>query len=296
MKIVVFGGAGFLGSHVADCLTAAGHAVTIYDLKESPYLQAGQEMIVGDILDREKVKAAVAGVEVVYNFAGYADIGEAQENPVAAIDANVMGNTYIMDACVQHQVKRYLLASTLYVYSNKGSFYRCTKQCCELIAEAYHERYALEYTILRFGSLYGPRADRSNWIYTILQDAIREGRIERAGDGEEVREYIHVDDAARASVTVLAPEYVNQYVLLTGETKLKIKELLAMIREMFENRIEIVYDESAMLESHYEITPYVFKPRVGKKLVVNPRIELGQGLLDLLYQINQKFVPEGENK
>ena len=81
-KVVVFGGSGFLGSHVADELTGRGYEVIIFDMVESSYLQKGQKMIVGNILDREQVKNAINGVDFVYHFAAIADIQEAKENPV----------------------------------------------------------------------------------------------------------------------------------------------------------------------------------------------------------------------
>ncbi len=85
MNVVVSGGPGFLGSHVADALSDAEHNVIIYDLKESPYLKTGQEMIVGDLLDEDAVMAAVKEREVGYNFAGITDIEEASYKPVKTI-------------------------------------------------------------------------------------------------------------------------------------------------------------------------------------------------------------------
>ena len=76
MKAIVFGGSGFIGSHVADELSKRGYETIIYDKVLSTYLQQGQEMIVGDILDIEKVKKAVKGCDYVYNFAGIADLDE----------------------------------------------------------------------------------------------------------------------------------------------------------------------------------------------------------------------------
>ena len=77
MKTIVFGGSGFLGSYVADALTDAGYDVVVFDCGEPPYLRPDQEMIVGSILDKEIVEGAVKGCDVVYNFAGIADLDEA---------------------------------------------------------------------------------------------------------------------------------------------------------------------------------------------------------------------------
>ena len=89
MKAIVFGGSGFLGSHVADALTRAGYETAVFDLRESPYLQKGQEMIVGNILDKKAVGKAVTGCDVVYNFAGVTDIEEAPKKPIETVENNI---------------------------------------------------------------------------------------------------------------------------------------------------------------------------------------------------------------
>ncbi len=86
-KVVVIGGSGFLGSHLADALTAGGYAVTVFDLRPSPWRQPGQEMILGDVRDEKAVQEAVTGARFVYHLAGIADIGQAAANPRATVVA-----------------------------------------------------------------------------------------------------------------------------------------------------------------------------------------------------------------
>lgn len=279
MKAIVFGGSGFLGSHVADVLTNSGFEVVIYDKESSPYLGPSQKMIIGDILEKANVEEAIRGCDIVYNFAGIADIDEASKKPFESVRSNILGNTIILESCRKAKgVKRFVFASSLYVYSKTGSFYRSTKQACELLIENYHEIYALPYTILRYGSLYGPRTDERNYIYGIIKKALTEGKIIREGDGEEIREYIHVHDAARCSVEILADEFVNQCVIITGNQQMKVKDLLSMIREILDNKIDIEYRQPKS-DYHYEITPYSFAPKIAKKLMSKTYLDLGQGML-----------------
>jgi UDP-glucose 4-epimerase len=177
------------------------------------------------------------------------------------------------------------------VYGNSGSFYRVSKHACELIIESFHERYDLEYTILRYGSLYGRYAHTHNWIYNILKQALLTGKITRYGDGEEIREYIHVEDAARCSVDILSEEYKNKCIIITGHHPIKIKDLLTMIKEIMANKIEIEY-LSPKSSLHYEITPYSFTPKMGRKLAPNCYIDLGQGILDCLNHIHLMIAQE----
>lgn len=287
MKVVVFGGSGFLGSHVADTLADEDHNVTIFDKEESPYLKPYQKMIVGDILDKNAVNKAVKGSDVVYNFAGIADIETAHLEPLKTIESNIMGTTLILEACRKYKIKRFVFASTIYVYSDTGSFYRSSKQACELFIENYNEVYNVPYTILRYGSLYGPRAKDNNWIHNVLKQAITEHKITRHGDGEEIREYIHVKDAAKLSVDILSKKFENENVIITGQQPMKIKDLMMMVNEILGNKIELDFIpvESSI---HYEITPYCFKPKAGRKIVSTQFYDLGQGLLECLSEINSE--------
>jgi len=285
---VVFGGTGFLGSHVADVLTERGFDVTIFDLKESKYLKNGQNMVIGDILDSSKVQEVVDGADIVFHFAGVADIKQANEKPVNAVQYNILGTTTILDACVRANVAKFIFSSTVYVYSEHGGFYRSTKQACELLIENYQKTYGLDFTILRFGSLYGRRANDFNWIHEIIKQALKEGKIQRKGDGEELRDYIHVQDAAQACVDVLDDKFRNEYLIISGSQTIKVKELLRMINEIMDNKIQIEYLDEHM-EGHYEVTPYTFRPRLAKKFSGNTNVELGQGILDTIYDVYKEL-------
>lgn len=288
MKILICGGSGFVGSHTADALSDRGHEVTIFDLIDSPYQRSEQEMIVGDILDRKAVEDVVKGCDAVYNFAGMADIEASYNKPVESIENNIMGNTFILEACRKNKVKRFVFASTIYVYSTSGSFYRGSKQACEIIIEIYKEAFKLPYTILRYGSLYGPRSPENNWIHRIIKQAITQGKITRYGDGEEIREYIHVKDAAELSAKILSKEFENKNVIITGNQPMKIKDLHIMVKEMLGNKIKLEFLPSTF-SSHYEITPYNFNPKAAKKLVSTEFYDLGQGILELLSEINAEI-------
>jgi len=98
VKAVVFGGSGFVGSHVADALTAAGHAVTIFDQQPSPWLGRDQRFVQGDILDEGAVARVVASQEAVFNFAGVASLEECHVRPVDTVRINVLGNAIVLDA------------------------------------------------------------------------------------------------------------------------------------------------------------------------------------------------------
>jgi UDP-glucose 4-epimerase len=285
MKTVVFGGAGFLGSHVADALTAAGHEVTVFDVQPSPYIQPSQWFMQGDILDPVAVQNAMRGAETVYHFAGLSDIDDAAARPLDTIKLNILGTAVIASAAAAAGVRRFVLASTVYVYSHLGGFYRCSKQAAELYIEEFSRTCGLHYTVLQYGSLYGPRAGDRNGIYTCLRQALSEQRIIYLGSGEEVREYIHVKDAARLSVECLLPEYEDQHVVITGPRPVKAKELLQMINEMVGRAVAVEF-KPPQTPYHYEETPYSYKPKAGRKLDGRSYVNMKQGLLECFHLLD----------
>ena len=286
-NVLVLGGSGFLGSHVADALTDAGYKVRIFDLDASPYLSKDQEMVVGDLLDADAVLKAAQGCTYVYNFAGVADIHDAQQRPLATAQANVIGNIHALEAAHAAGARRFVLASTVYVYSEAGSFYRASKQAAERFVESYNERYGLPFSIVRYGSLYGRRADERNGIYRFLRQALIEKHIEYEGSEDAMREYIHVTDAARLSVRILDDTYANRHLILTGQERMAVKNLMRMISEMVPDGVEVHYGNRHD-EGHYVMTPYAFHPKIGHKLVANDYVDLGQGLLDCLAAIHEQ--------
>ncbi len=291
---IVFGASGFLGSHVAEALSVDGYQVRLFDRSPSIYQRHDQEMIIGDIMNLDEVTRAAKDATVVYNFAAIADIDEAHERPLATAAVNVLGNMHVLEAARLGGASRFVFASSVYVYSESGSFYRASKQAAERFIETYHERYGLDYSILRYGSLYGRRTDKRNGIYRMLQEAIEKHSITYMGSGEAIREYIHVEDAARMSVQILAPEFANRHLILTGHERLRIKDVMTMISEIMPWPVELNF-ESANTVHHYEVTPYAFQPRVGRKLLLNEHVDLGQGLLDCIKDIHKECHHSGED-
>jgi len=295
MKILVTGGAGFLGSHVADALSEANHNVTIFDLHQSPYLRQDQKMICGDVLDQANLENIVQDQDVVYHFAGIADIDECAKRPVDTVKYNILGTVNLLEASRKSAINRFIFASSAYVYSDSGYFYKSSKQACELFIEDYQKIYGLDYTCLRYGSLYGDRADERNSIFRFVKQALTEGKITYRGTGSELREFIHVRDAAQISAEILKPDFVNQHVVLTGNEKMRYSDLLEMINEMLGGKINIEIFPSER-KAHYKITPYNFSPKLGKKIINNPHIDMGQGLLQCMAEIDGMLKQTSDHK
>lgn len=280
-KVLVTGSSGFLGSHTADALHAAGYETVLFDLTPSPYAKEGQTVITGDLLDKEKLSSAMQGCDYVYHFAGIADLEEANKRPEDVSHINVTGTVQALELARQHKIKRFVFASSVYVYSQFGGMYRASKQACENFIEEYQSNFGLPYTILRYGSLYGRRAGPDNGIVKMITSAMKNDTLTYNGHPDAIREYIHVEDAAKLSVDILDDDYANQCLLLTGHNRMHVIDVMRMISEMMPNRPEVTFGDKIMA-AHYVTTPYQYNPKMARKMTSNAHIDLGQGLLDCI--------------
>ena len=200
-----------------------------------------------------------------------------------------MGNLNILEACKNNNIKRFVYASSAYAMSDKGSFYGISKLTSEKLTEEYYKKFGLEFTIVRYGSVYGERDYHNNYIYNLLKTSLQTNEINHSGDGEEIREYIHAADVAKLAVDIIESEaFVNEHLILTGVERMQRKELFEMINEILGGKLTIKLHKDGY-HNHYRTTPYSFHPTRSKKLVANPYIDMGQGLLDCLKDIEENY-------
>jgi UDP-glucose 4-epimerase len=285
-KILVTGASGFLGSHIADALSDLGHQVTVFDLHESPYLRADQAFVKGDVRDAEALLEQTKGFDVIYHLAALADLNAAKSKPMETVSINIQGTVNLLEAARVNGIKRFVFGSTVYVYSREGGFYRCSKQACENYVEEFQKRYGLDYTILRYGSLYGPRTDMANGLYRLLKTYMEQDKMEHSGSSTDQRDYIHVYDAARLSAGILDAQYANKQYILTGNDRLQLADLYKMFGEILNKKVEVRFlGDEGKGNGHYNITPYAYTPKIGHKLVSNEYVDMGQGLIQVIEEI-----------
>ena len=284
-KALVVGGSGFLGSHVADELTEKGYEVTIFDQKKSTWINDNQKFIESDLLDREHLIKSLEGFNFVIHFAGIADIGESKEKPLETIETNIIGTANLLEGCRKNKIEKFIFASSVYVFSKYGSFYGKSKQACELLIEEYQNEFNLDYIHVRYGSLYGPRAQEWNGLKKYISEIIKNKQIDFSGNGEEKREYIHVKDAAIMTASLLESEEKNIAVNITGHQVISTLDLFKLIFEVLQLDEKINLSKESKVVSHYKISPYSFQPKESKKLVPKKFIDIGQGVLEIIHEI-----------
>ncbi len=286
-KVVVFGGSGFIGSYLVKELLTRGHQVLVADMKQNQY-NKGAEFQFCDILIPDQVAAVLTGdIDFVYNLAGFANIDLASDSPVETFKLNVIGNLNILEVIKNINISRYIYSSSAYAMNDKGSFYGISKLSSEKIIEEYNKKYDVNYTILRFGSIYSELDFDNNYIYKIVKDIVTKRKIAHEGDGNEIREYIHAADSAIMAADVIeSADYVNQYMILTGVESIRRKDLFEMIEEILGEPFDIDYKNTGY-KNHYKLTPYSFQPTISRKMIAKSYIDIGQGILECIKNVNK---------
>jgi UDP-glucose 4-epimerase len=286
--VAVLGGSGFIGRHVVEKLDEIGFSVKILDKKVDNLQKEKHSIFEADILDKDALNECIKDSKFVFNFAGIADIKEASNNPLKTIEKNIMGSTMAIEAALNAKVKKYLYASTMYVYSDRGGFYRTTKQASEDIICSYNEKYGIEYVMLRYGTIYGPGAQKWNSMRKYIQQILETGKVDYIGNGEEIREYIHVDDAAQLSIDALDENYTNCRLNITGSQVLKSVDMLHMIGEIVGKKVEINFIKNDPYHNHYISTPYRYSSKRAKKVMPKDYIDIGHGIMEIIQDLDQK--------
>ena len=275
-KILILGSSGFLGSHLVKFLLKNNEVVQ-FDMNPPPQKIAGSEFIKGSILDKTLVTSAMKDVDIVYHFAAMTDIDIVNENPAQAIEVNIAGTSNVLEACVQEKIERFIFSSSVYVYSEFGGVYKSTKQACELLIEDYNEMHDLAYTILQLGSVYGPGAKQTNLISRLINEALSLKEIHHYGTGEEVRQYIYVEDVVQAAATSIDNNYKNKKIILLGNERITISELMDKIIFHTDSNIQKVFHDD-QYGIHYKLSPFHTNPDGAVSLKIEIPVLLNSGL------------------
>jgi UDP-glucose 4-epimerase len=255
VRVLVTGGSGFIGSHVVDKLRARGYEPVIYDLRPSPWHEHGRvDTVLGSITDREALERALHSCDAVAHLAAVADVNDVHASPEEAERVNARGTVAVLEAARRAGVKRIVYASTIWVYSDcdgeavdedtllpaPSHLYTSTKLAGELYCKAYQELYGIDYTILRFGIPYGPRAREAAVIPAFVNKAFAGDALTLAGDGLQSRRFVYVEDLADGVARALSDVATNRVYNLASDENVTIKQIAETVQELIGD-VEIVH-------------------------------------------------------
>lgn len=253
MKILVTGGAGFIASHVADHYIALGHEVVILD-----NLSTGQEaninpqarFIEADITDKDRIREIILEEkpEVINHHAAHIQVGYSVKNPQFDAENNILGLLNIMEAAKELPIKKVIMAATGgAMYGNKAtpfteemkaeplSPYGISKRAGELYLNYYHELYKIPFISLRYSNVYGPRqnAHGESGVIAIFAEMLDEGKTPIInGDGSHTRDYVFVEDVARANELALSSDFVGELNIGTKTEISTLEVFQKVVKEM----------------------------------------------------------------
>lgn len=282
MKILVTGGSGFLGSHVADELTKYGHKVIIYDLLKSKWIKKNQKFIKGNITDTKKLSRLISETDIVYNFAALGDLDKARFMPIETVNYNILSLVNMLKLSKKFKIKRFVQASSVYADSEEGGFYGRSKRAAEDYMVEFDKTFTLPYTILRFGSLYGPRADDNNGIKKLIKSAKTKKKIIYRGNKMAVRRYIHVKDAAKLSVQILSLRYKNKILTITGKKSIKVYNLMKFLSNKLKLKIKNNFFLNEKNTAHYKNKPTPLERKKGINIFIKKEKNFKESILELL--------------
>jgi UDP-glucose 4-epimerase len=247
VKVLVTGGAGFIGSHVVDALADAGHCARIFDVTDSLWHDpALVDTFIGDLTDLEALKAAAEGCDAIAHLGAIADVNHVAADPAYAERVNSGGTANVLEAAKAAGVGRVVYASTIWVYDGCETVtvdedsllglprhpYTAHKIAGEMYCTSYAELYGVDYTVLRFGIPYGPRARPAAVIPQFFKNALAGRPLTIAGGGKQSRRFTYVGDIARGVAAALAPEARNRVYNLSSDETVTILELATAVSEI----------------------------------------------------------------
>jgi UDP-glucose 4-epimerase len=251
VRVLVTGGAGFIGSHVVDRLVAHGHEPRVYDLVAPRRHAAGQvDSVVGDILTASALRDAMAGCAAVIHLAAVADVEEVAADPLHADLVNTRGTAVVLEAARLEGIRHFVYGSTIWVYGSVPGgaaldeemllgppehFYTATKLAGETYCRAYARMFGLAPTILRFGIPHGPRARSSTVVARFVARALAGESLSINGDGNQTRHFVYVEDLAEGVVASLTTAARNRTFNLVGDETVSVSEIAAIVRELIGN-------------------------------------------------------------
>lgn len=251
-KILVTGSEGFIAKNLISRLREHNYIIYTLDLKG----KKSKYHFHLDLLNYTKlIKKITNQFDTIIHLASQSDIEKSFKKPEVTIFNNVIGTLNILKLREKKNIKNLIFASTIYVNSDQGSFYRVSKQTCEDLIIEFNKRNKFNFSIIRYGSVYGKFAPSTNRINKVIKGFRNNEKQIINGRGDEIRKFIHVSDAADLTIKIMElkkPKY--SFYEITGKKSHKFSNIISQLKD--KTKINPIYYNNIISEGHYIKNPY----------------------------------------
>ena len=281
-KCLITGSTGFIASHLIDYLSQKNFLISLYDKKRFKYKIKNQKFYLADIKNLKALEKATKKVDILFHFAASADLIKSNENPFHAIDTNITGTINVLKACVKNKVKKIIFASSIYAISEQGQIYSRSKLASEMIIESICKKYNIKFVILRFGTVYGERANKFNTVKNFVDQAKKNKKILRDTPGKELRSYINVSDVVKIIYLLNKKKFENNYFNIFGKKKITVRKLLNTIKDKIPGT-KIFYSKKDNKKYNNKNNSFTYTLRKGREIKLSKYINLEEGLDKIIF-------------
>jgi len=288
VKVLVTGGSGFIGSHVADKLRDKGIEVRVFDMI-MPNHRKDIEFYQGSLLNFDQVRMAMVGIDAIFHLGAVADVKDVYQEPLYSEEINVRGTLNMLEAArLNGAIQRFIYGSTIWVYSeadqqnvdektplhSPSHLYTATKLAGEYYCFAYSRLYNLSVTVLRYGIPFGPRAREGAVIPIFVKKALNNEPLTIAGDGLQYRKFVYVEDLAEGNILALKSVAKNKIYNLDGSEKVTINQIAQAVQKAVGNvKIEHVPNRQGDFQGK-EVSSELARKELGWA----PKVSFEEGL------------------
>jgi len=302
-KVLVTGGAGFIGSHLVEKLVDKGYDVTVIDnLLRGNKIHENYinkiKFIFGDIRDKKKLESAIKNRQIIFHLAAYLGVEQVASNPQETMNVESIGTANIIDLSLKYKVKKLIYISTSGVYGkfeieksvtedfnvSPVSSYAIAKRFNEIYLQSISKKYPIKTFSLRYFNVYGPRQDKRMVIPRFIEQAKNGKKIVVYGNGKQTRDFTYIDDVVEATIKVSEKINKSEIINIAKGTETSMIDLAKIIKKIAGSNSKVKKIKTPTFRKEFDVQRrFGNSKKLFKLIKYKPHTKLELGLKKIIY-------------